>query len=154
MNPARGREGVQRLGHSLLSRGESEGPAPNTRPVPRANPTNAPTLPSASGSADAPTTSPACRDFASAMRAIAAASGGHGASGARIASGGKGVLIILSGFLFREGFEAGINYLVSAGPNSWDATAIQVLSPGEIDPARGTDASGRRLVIGDLRLTD
>ena len=33
-------------------------------------------------------------------------------------------------------------------------TLLQILAPGEVDPAAEVDTSGRRAVIGDLRLTD
>lgn len=42
----------------------------------------------------------------------------------------------------------------SASSGGWDTTAIQVLAPGEIDPATELDGAGSRVVIGDLRLTD
>lgn len=121
MDPARGREGVQRLGNFLLGAGV-EGKKPGV----------------------------ANKDFASAMRGVA---------GARGAAGGKGVLMLLSDMLIREGYEQGLNYLMSSGPGSggagsWDATLVQVLSPGELDPAKELDSAGRRSVIGDLRLTD
>ncbi len=57
---------------------------------------------------------------------------------------GKGVMIILSDFLFKEGYEQGLRYLSGRG---FDTFALQVLSPQEIDP-------GKHGMTGDLRLTD
>ena len=54
---------------------------------------------------------------------------------------GSGVMIVLSDFLFKEGFEAGLGRLISP---KYDLYAIQVLSPQELNP----DLSG------DLRLVD
>ncbi|MEM9065566.1 MAG: DUF58 domain-containing protein [Planctomycetota bacterium] len=58
---------------------------------------------------------------------------------------GRGVMVVLSDFLMREGYEDGLRMLVGRG---YDVVCIQVLSPQEIDPA-GTEAVG-----GDLRLKD
>lgn len=66
---------------------------------------------------------------------------------------GKGVFILLSDLLVPEGYEQGLS-LLAGGPNGWDTTVMQVLAPGEIDPASELDGSGGRIVIGDLRLTD
>jgi len=57
---------------------------------------------------------------------------------------GRGVMIILSDFLLKEGYDKGLRYLAGGG---YDTFVLQVLSPEEIDPARGGMA-------GDLRLTD
>ena len=54
---------------------------------------------------------------------------------------GKGVMVVLSDFLFKEGYEQGLRYLIGRG---YDVVAIQVLSPQEIKPTLG----------GDLRLKD
>jgi len=54
---------------------------------------------------------------------------------------GSGVMIVLSDFFFKEGYEAGLRYLVGRG---YDVVCIQVLSPQEIDPS----------ITGDLRLRD
>ncbi len=59
---------------------------------------------------------------------------------------GKGVLILISDGLFREGFLPGLNFL--AGDN-YDAYFVQVLSPDELDPTLQKDR-----VSGDLRFTD
>ncbi len=63
----------------------------------------------------------------------------------------RGVTIVISDFLEPGGCAAGLAYLAGP-PNSYapghDAYAIQVLSPGELDPAR---EPGERLT-GDLRL--
>lgn len=63
---------------------------------------------------------------------------------------GKGVFVLLSDLMIPEGYQPGLSML-SGG---WDTTVMQVLAPGEIDPASELDGSGGRMVIGDLRLTD
>ncbi|MCH7961331.1 MAG: DUF58 domain-containing protein [Planctomycetes bacterium] len=67
---------------------------------------------------------------------------------------GAGVMIVLSDFLVREDISRGLNYLAAgSGPGvggSFDTYCIQILSPGEMDPA----AERERGLIGDLRLTD
>jgi uncharacterized protein (DUF58 family) len=70
--------------------------------------------------------------FADSMRSIA------------LARQGKGVMCILSDFLFKEGYEKGLRYLSGGG---YDTFCLQVLSPEEIDPGKGG-------LAGDLRLTD
>jgi uncharacterized protein (DUF58 family) len=57
---------------------------------------------------------------------------------------GKGVMVILSDFMFKEGYDKGLRYLSGGG---YDTFCIQVLSPEEVDPAR-------KGLAGDLRLTD
>ncbi len=57
---------------------------------------------------------------------------------------GKGVMVILSDFLFKEGYEKGLRYLAGGG---YDTFCLQLLAPEEIDP-------GRHGLAGDLRLTD
>lgn len=54
---------------------------------------------------------------------------------------GKGVMVLLSDFFIKEGYETALRLLVGRG---YDLFAIQVLSPQEIDPTLG----------GDLRLKD
>ena len=54
---------------------------------------------------------------------------------------GVGVMIVLSDFLFKEGFEGGIRRLMGG---RYDLYAIQVLSPDELSPKLG----------GDLKLLD
>jgi uncharacterized protein (DUF58 family) len=71
-------------------------------------------------------------DFDEAMRVIA------------LGRQGKGVMVILSDFMFKEGYEKGLRYLSGGG---YDTFCIQVLSPEEVDPAR-------KGLAGDLRLTD
>lgn len=70
--------------------------------------------------------------FADAMRSIA------------LSRQGKGVMIILSDFMLKEGYEKGLRYLSGGG---YDTFCLQVLSPEEIDPAKHG-------MSGDLRLTD
>ncbi len=71
-------------------------------------------------------------DFEGAMRSIA------------LSRQGKGVMVVLSDFMFKEGYEKGLRYLAGGG---YDTFAMQVLSPEEIDP-------GKAGLSGDLRLTD
>jgi len=54
---------------------------------------------------------------------------------------GKGVMLIFSDFLYKDGYEQGLRMLVGRG---YDVFVIQVLSPQEIDPP----------ITGDLRLKD
>jgi uncharacterized protein (DUF58 family) len=63
---------------------------------------------------------------------------------------GTGVLVILSDFLFPEGVDAGLRYLGAAGQEGFDVSCMQVLAPGELDPALEADTGVR----GDIRLTD
>ncbi len=58
-----------------------------------------------------------------------------------LARTGKGVMVILSDFFFKEGYEQGLTYLAGRG---YDLVCIQVLSPQEVEPTLG----------GDLRLRD
>lgn len=60
---------------------------------------------------------------------------------------GKGVVILISDMMFREGYLPGLNYFASAA--GFDPYLLHVLSPGELDPAR--EGAG---LVGDLRLTD
>ncbi len=57
---------------------------------------------------------------------------------------GRGVMIVLSDFLFKDGYETGLRYVAGRG---YDVFAMQTLSPQEIDPRK----HGMR---GDLRLVD
>ncbi len=50
-----------------------------------------------------------------------------------LARRGKGIMIILSDFFFKEGYEQGLKMLVGRG---YDVYCIQVLSPQEIDSLR------------------
>ncbi|MFM9957801.1 MAG: DUF58 domain-containing protein [Phycisphaerales bacterium] len=58
-----------------------------------------------------------------------------------LARTGKGVMVVLSDFLFKEGYEQGLRYLAGRG---YDLVCLQVLSPQEVNPELG----------GDLRLKD
>jgi hypothetical protein len=70
--------------------------------------------------------------FHDAMRAIA------------LSRQGKGVMVILSDFMFKEGYDKGLRYLAGGG---FDTFCMQVFSPEEVDP-------GKQGLAGDLRLTD
>jgi hypothetical protein len=58
-----------------------------------------------------------------------------------LARRGKGVMVLLSDFFFKEGYESGLRMLVGHG---YDLFVLQVLSPQEVEPTIG----------GDLRLKD
>lgn len=58
-----------------------------------------------------------------------------------LARRGKGVMIVLSDFLIKEGYEPGLRLLKGRG---YDVFCIQVLSPQEVEPD----------IAGDLRLRD
>lgn len=70
-----------------------------------------------------------------------------GAAAKRIALSrrGRGVMVVLSDFFMKEGYEQGLRMLVGRG---YDVVAIQVLSPQEVEP------EGPHGVTGDLRLRD
>ncbi|MBC03062.1 MAG: DUF58 domain-containing protein [Phycisphaerae bacterium] len=57
---------------------------------------------------------------------------------------GRGVMVVISDFLHKGGFETGLRYIAGRG---YDVFAMQLLSPQEIDPL----AHG---MSGDLRLVD
>ena len=54
---------------------------------------------------------------------------------------GRGIMVVLSDFMFKEGYETGLRRLIS---RQYDLYAIQVLSPQELDPP----------LTGDLKLVD
>ena len=54
---------------------------------------------------------------------------------------GRGIMVVLSDFMFKEGYETGLRRLIS---RQYDLYAIQVLSPQEIEPE----------FKGDLKLVD
>lgn len=70
-----------------------------------------------------------------------------GAAAKRIALSrrGRGVMVVLSDFFMKEGYETGLRLLVGRG---YDVLAIQVLSPQEVEP------EGPSGIAGDLRLRD
>ncbi len=60
---------------------------------------------------------------------------------------GKGVTIVVSDFLIKEGYETGLRLLLGRG---YDVYAIQVLSPQEIEPKLGGDLRLRDCEDGDM----
>lgn len=58
-----------------------------------------------------------------------------------LSKSGKGVMLLISDFMYKDGYEGGLRYLVGRG---FDVLAVQVLSPQEVDPT----------IVGDLRLRD
>lgn len=63
-------------------------------------------------------------------------------------TGGPGLVVVISDFMDRAGYVAGLNALAARG--NFDVVCAQTLAPGELDPA--ADAPGG--LIGDLRLVD
>ena len=57
---------------------------------------------------------------------------------------GRGVMLVLSDFLYKDGFEKGLRFVAGRG---FDVFAMQILSPQEIDPLKHG-------MSGDLRLVD
>jgi uncharacterized protein (DUF58 family) len=85
------------------------------------------------------------RGFAGAMRAVAQS------------RSGKGVMVLLSDFLIPDGYDEGLRLLSTEGAAGFDTWCLQVLSPGELDPAKegsGAAASPAPTLIGDLELID
>ena len=58
---------------------------------------------------------------------------------------GRGIMVVLSDFLFHEGFEKGLNMVAGRG---YDLYALQILAPQVVDPTRDGG------VAGDLVLVD
>jgi uncharacterized protein (DUF58 family) len=77
-------------------------------------------------------------DFLAAMRTLGKA------------SAGRGVIVLVSDFLIPGDFHQGLSYLTGSALGTFDTLAVQVLSPGELDPAREAETG----LVGDLRLTD
>ena len=57
---------------------------------------------------------------------------------------GKGVMVVLSDFLFPEGFEKGLSMVAGRG---FDLIALQVLAPQVVDPSREGGVSGDLLLV-------
>ena len=56
---------------------------------------------------------------------------------------GRGVVIVISDYLLREGYESGLRALAARG---WDVFALQILSPEEMDPRKNNQNLDVRLV--------
>ena len=56
---------------------------------------------------------------------------------------GRGMVIVISDYLLREGYENGLRALAARG---WDVFALQILSPQEMDPRAGDQSPDVRLV--------
>jgi len=71
-----------------------------------------------------------------------------GAAARRIALSrqGKGVMVVLSDFFFKEGYETGLRMLIGRG---YDVFCVQLLSPQELEPAIGGDVRLRDIEDGD-----
>ncbi len=146
IGPMRARRSVQRLATFLLSEVKPPAPAGGGGG-------------GEAGEESVPAGGVFAPDFAAAMRAIARA------------RAGKGVMIVLSDFLVPEGYQDGLRLLAGGGGTGggvggggggagggFDTYCLQVLSPGELDPATEGRAEeepgGGPVVIGDLKLTD
>ncbi|MBC7834091.1 MAG: DUF58 domain-containing protein [Phycisphaerales bacterium] len=79
--------------------------------------------------------------FLCALEPSGTASAAEAAKRIALTRRGKGVMVFISDFFFKEGYEAPLRMLVGHG---YDLFAVQVLSPQEINPPIG----------GDLRLKD
>lgn len=88
-------------------------------------------------SVNTPPPGPGKIDFGSCVRRVAGA------------QSGRGVVVVVSDFLFRSGWTGGLNYLAHMG-GGFDVTCVQVLARGELEPRREVE----RGLVGDLRLTD
>lgn len=77
-------------------------------------------------------------DFNAALRAVA------------MSRSGRGVMVVISDFLHREGWRSGLNYLFGSETGGFDTWCLHTLSPGELDPAKERENA----LVGDLRLTD
>lgn len=96
------------------------------------------------------------QDFAAALRTVA------------LARQGTGLTVLLSDLLIPSGFQQPLSYLAApaqrnagggegvgrGGGGGWQTALLQVLSPGELDPAKETAGTGGPIILGDLRLTD
>lgn len=73
---------------------------------------------------------------------------------------GAGVSVVLSDLLSPEGVREGLRYFAAGHGESggtagaFDCFAIQIMSPGELEPERDAAASGGGTLTGDLRLVD
>jgi hypothetical protein len=135
LEPIRGRRNVQRLGLFVLDNAFGHASGTPDRPRQATN--------------DSPQ-----RAFTAALRTVADGSGG-----------GRGVVVLLSDLLIPPmgGYEDGLRLLAAAaarGITGLDVYCLQILSPGELDPAlerRGGEDAPRdsaAAITGDLRLTD
>ncbi len=64
-----------------------------------------------------------------------------------LARQGKGVMVVLSDFFFKDGYEAGLRRLIGRG---YDVVCVQVLSPQEVEPDLGGDLRLRDVEDGDV----
>lgn len=60
---------------------------------------------------------------------------------------GRGVMVVVSDFFFKEGYEDGLRLLAGRG---YDLFALQILSPQEVEPEIGGDLRLRDIEDGDL----
>lgn len=62
---------------------------------------------------------------------------------------GRGVMTLISDFLIPEDPRAALNFLAAGGGGGFETLAVQVLAPGEVDPALEGPA-----LLGDVRMID
>jgi uncharacterized protein (DUF58 family) len=72
---------------------------------------------------------------------------GEAAHKIALSRSGKGVMVVLSDFFMKEGYEQGLRMLVGRG---YDLLCMQILSPQEIDPSIGGDLRLKDVEDGDL----
>lgn len=65
-------------------------------------------------------------------------------------SAGRGICVYISDMLGSQHTLRGLSFLTGSAPGTYDTWCIQVLSPGELDPASLAESG----LVGDLRLTD
>ena len=61
---------------------------------------------------------------------------------------GRGMVIVISDYLLREGYESGLRALAARG---WDVFALQILSPEELDPRTGDQSPDVSLVDSESK---
>ena len=83
--------------------------------------------------------------FLCSLRPEGATDFGEAAKRIALTRRGKGVMVVISDFFMKEGYEQGLRLLVGRG---YDVLAIQALSPQEVEP------EGPHGLAGDLRLVD
>lgn len=64
---------------------------------------------------------------------------------------GRGVMVVLSDFLFHEGFEKGLGMVAGRG---FDVFALQILAPQVVDPAREGGVAGDLLLVDSETATE
>jgi uncharacterized protein (DUF58 family) len=136
------RVAVTAIGGSVETPGvrNGEAPAANGAPPSGATPNGDAAIPSIRDLRGRRRTHDLAR-FLCSLRPGGAADFGAAAKRIALARRGRGVMIVLSDFFMKEGYETGLRLLAGRG---YDLFALQVLSPQEVSPD----------ITGDLRLVD